>query len=121
MTDSRLADKFVIRLPDGMRDQIKAEASRAFISMNPWIVQAIAEKLDRDKRANVAVDALVEQSGRAKVASSELRPAVIMRIVHKENEVMEPEILATNGPFDDLAHGTELRMYAGAQASTLTS
>lgn len=58
MTSSRTADKFVIRLPDGMRDQMAAAADGQHISMNTFAIQAIAEKLDRDKRMQVLVDEL---------------------------------------------------------------
>lgn len=47
--DSRLADKFVVRLPDGIRDQIATQAKRGHQSMNAWICQAVEEKLARDK------------------------------------------------------------------------
>lgn len=55
MSDSRTADKFVVRFPDGMRDQVAAAAGEVFTSMNTIIVQAIAEKLDRDKLQEIAL------------------------------------------------------------------
>lgn len=58
-TNSRDADKFVVRLPDGVRDQVQERAKPLYISMNSWILQAIDEKLDREHRAERAVDALV--------------------------------------------------------------
>lgn len=48
--NSRTADKFVIRLPDGMRDQVKAQAEDRFISMNGWVLQAIDEKLRSEQK-----------------------------------------------------------------------
>lgn len=59
MSTSRDADKFVIRLPDGIRDKVQARAKPKHISMNSWILQAIDEKLDRDQRAHLAVEAMV--------------------------------------------------------------
>lgn len=59
---SRTADKFVIRLPDGMRDDITKQAQASFTSMNTFVIQAIAEKLDRSNRAELAVDALEIQA-----------------------------------------------------------
>lgn len=56
--DSRSADKFVVRLPDGMRDQVAAAAAADDRSMNSLIVKAIREYLDRNERANVLLDAL---------------------------------------------------------------
>lgn len=38
---SRLADRFMIRLPDGWRDKIKAEAARNHRPMNSEILAAI--------------------------------------------------------------------------------
>ncbi|MFK0209345.1 Arc family DNA-binding protein [Agrobacterium tumefaciens] len=35
---SRESDKFMLRLPDGMRDRVKAEADQNFRSMNAEIV-----------------------------------------------------------------------------------
>ena len=39
---SRLADRFMIRLPDGWRDTIKKEAKASHHSMNSEILNAIA-------------------------------------------------------------------------------
>lgn len=39
-----LQDKFMLRLPDGMRDRIKAEADKHGRSMNAEIVSALEEK-----------------------------------------------------------------------------
>ena len=55
MSDSRTADKFVVRFPDGMRDQVAAAAGEVFTSMNTFVIQAIAEKLDRDKLQEIAL------------------------------------------------------------------
>ncbi|NSZ82927.1 Arc family DNA-binding protein [Agrobacterium tumefaciens] len=38
MSMSRESDKFMLRLPDGMRDRVKAEADQNFRSMNAEIV-----------------------------------------------------------------------------------
>lgn len=40
----RESDKFMLRLPDGMRDRIKAEADRNGRSMNAEIIAALHEK-----------------------------------------------------------------------------
>lgn len=58
---SRTADKFVVRMPDGMRPDVEARAASDFISMNSFVVQAIAEKLDRDKRQDLLLGALAAQ------------------------------------------------------------
>ncbi|RNF67743.1 Arc family DNA-binding protein [Pseudomonas putida] len=56
--DSRSADKFVVRLPDGMRDLVAAAADADDRSMNSLIVTAIRNELDGRARANALLDAL---------------------------------------------------------------
>lgn len=58
--DSRSADKFVVRLPDGMRDQVAAAADADDRSMNSLIVTAIRNELDGRNRANALLDALTQ-------------------------------------------------------------
>lgn len=59
---SREADKFVVRLPDGMRDQVAAAADADDRSMNSLIVTAIRNELDGRARANALLDALTNAS-----------------------------------------------------------
>lgn len=59
--DSRTADKFVVRMPDGMRDQVCDAAGEQFTSMNSFVVQAIAEKLGRQNRQAVVEPVQVRQ------------------------------------------------------------
>lgn len=56
--NSRNADKFVVRLPEGMRSRVTEQSDQAHISMNSWIVQAIEEKLNRALRQELLLDAL---------------------------------------------------------------
>ena len=56
--DSRTADKFVVRLPDGLRADIEAAASAADRSMNSVFVQAVRQYLDGQKRQTLLLDAL---------------------------------------------------------------
>lgn len=49
--NSRTADKFVVRMPDGVRDQVAGQCKTEHISMNSFVVQAIEEKLARDAGA----------------------------------------------------------------------
>lgn len=56
--DSRTADKFVVRLPDGMRDQVAAAADADDRSMNSLIITVIRNELDGRARANALLDAL---------------------------------------------------------------
>lgn len=46
--NSRTADKFVVRLPDGVREQVAQQCRTEHISMNSYVVQAVEEKLARD-------------------------------------------------------------------------
>lgn len=55
---SRDADKFVVRLPDGMRDQVAIAANADDRSMNSLIVKAIREYLDHNARVSALLDAL---------------------------------------------------------------
>lgn len=56
---SRDADKFVVRLPDGMRDQVAAAAAADDRSMNSLIVKALREYLDMQQRQQVLLGALM--------------------------------------------------------------
>ena len=47
----RESEKFVIRLPDGMRDRIKASADANNRSMNAEIVSRLADSLDEKQTA----------------------------------------------------------------------
>ncbi|WP_349616960.1 Arc family DNA-binding protein [Azotobacter salinestris] len=61
MTNSRQADKFVVRLPDGMRDQIDDAAVAQRTSMNHIIVKALENYLDGQQRQKILLDALSEK------------------------------------------------------------
>lgn len=63
---SRDADKFVIRLPDGLREALGEEAANTFQSMNNYIICAILEKMDRTRRQDLLLDVLVDAVERAK-------------------------------------------------------
>ena len=56
--DSRTADKFVARLPDGLRGQIEEAALRFDRSMNSIIIQAVKQYLDGQRRQELLLDAL---------------------------------------------------------------
>lgn len=59
-------DKFVVRMPEGMRDAVESRAAEQHASMNAFVCQAIEEKLDRVQRAELAVKALVLVAGTEK-------------------------------------------------------
>ena len=56
--DSRTADKFVVRLPDGLRGEIEVAASAADRSMNSVFIQAVRQYLDSQNRQQILLDAL---------------------------------------------------------------
>ena len=56
--DSRTADKFVVRLPEGLRSQIEVAANSSDRSMNGLVVQALKQYLDAQNRQEVLLNAL---------------------------------------------------------------
>lgn len=75
---SRITDKFVVRLPEGVHQQISEQAAENYQSMNGWIVQAVKEKLERAQREELLLDALqaaVKAHGAAKATKRVEEPA----------------------------------------------
>ncbi|WP_296257686.1 MULTISPECIES: Arc family DNA-binding protein [unclassified Pseudomonas] len=60
--DSRLP-KFVVRLPDGLRDEVEAAADAADTSMNTIFVRAIRQYLDKQNRQDLLLEALAKAAG----------------------------------------------------------
>lgn len=60
---SRDMDKFVVRLPDGLRAEVEAEAKRDSRSMNSLIVVALREYLHGQHRKHALLDALTAATG----------------------------------------------------------
>jgi hypothetical protein len=58
----QLEDKYIVRLPDGMRDSIKLAAAAAGQSMNTWIIRALLQSLDKDGAAGSASPLVGEDS-----------------------------------------------------------
>ncbi|SDT42708.1 Arc-like DNA binding domain-containing protein [Pseudomonas cedrina] len=56
--NSRTADKFVVRLPDGLRADIEAAANAGDRSMNSVFIQAVRQYLDGQNRQQILLDAL---------------------------------------------------------------
>lgn len=71
---SRDADKFVVRLPDGMRDQVAAAATADDRSMNSLIVKALREYLDMQQRQQVLLGALVLANQAQRQSALEQQP-----------------------------------------------
>ena len=56
--DSRTADKLVVRLPDGLRADIKTAANASDRSMNSVFIQALRQYLDGQNRQQILLDVL---------------------------------------------------------------
>jgi len=68
---SRTAEKFVIRLPDGMRRAIEELAATNHSSMNTEMVLALEAHLENQSRQKLLLDALQAQVIDAKVPARE--------------------------------------------------
>ncbi|QYM99543.1 Arc family DNA-binding protein [Pseudomonas protegens] len=71
--DSRTADKFVVRLPEGLRAQVEQSAGTSDTSMNTVFIQALRQYLDNQGRQQVLLDALAAAYVRAGEKEHELR------------------------------------------------
>ncbi|MFJ3121088.1 Arc family DNA-binding protein [Pseudomonas protegens] len=71
--DSRTADKFVVRLPDGLRAMVEQSASASDTSMNTVFIQALRQYLDNQGRQQVLIDALTAAYLRAGEREHSLR------------------------------------------------
>ncbi|EPO7926045.1 TPA: Arc family DNA-binding protein [Pseudomonas aeruginosa] len=60
---SRDMDKFAVRLPNGLRAEVEAEAKRDSRSMNSLIVVALREYLHGQRRKQALLDALTTAVG----------------------------------------------------------
>ncbi|WP_306108710.1 CopG family ribbon-helix-helix protein [Pseudomonas sp. Fl4BN1] len=56
--DSRTADKFVVRLPDGLRSRVEEAADQLDRSMNSVFIQALRQYLDNQNRQELLLEAL---------------------------------------------------------------
>ncbi|SEJ71762.1 Arc-like DNA binding domain-containing protein [Azotobacter beijerinckii] len=68
MADSRQLDKFIVRLPDGMRERITNAALTQHISMNSLVVKALENYLGDQRRQQILLDALSEKLERLEEA-----------------------------------------------------
>lgn len=72
-------DKFVLRLPNGMRDRIKAAADENGRSMNSEIVATLLERYPEDTDANAAfLRAVSSHMQKHSISSAELAATVGM-------------------------------------------
>lgn len=92
MGDSRTADKFVVRLPDGVRAQIEAVAAAQHIAMNTFMVQAAEEKLARGARQELLLDALEQAVTRATTTTPAQSRLIGWRTADYLMETADPKI-----------------------------
>lgn len=92
MANSRTADKFVVRLPDGVRAQIEAEAESNHYSMNTFMVQAAEEKLAHGARQKLLLDALEQAVLRATTTTSAQPRLIGWRTADYLMETADPKI-----------------------------
>lgn len=96
---SRVADKFVVRFPDGMRDKIKEEADNNNRSMNSEVIARLEESLGKSPSWIPVIGMLVEykdklyQIGRFVNDNGELR--VTLRDFHEGRDKTVPIIDVT--------------------------
>lgn len=71
-TTSRTADKFVVRLPDGMRDRINEVARTNHRSMNSEIIERLERTLIEDETGILNVEQMEQLSKRCKDLEAQL-------------------------------------------------
>ncbi|CAI8775421.1 Arc family DNA-binding protein [Pseudomonas donghuensis] len=116
--DSRTADKFVVRLPDGMRDDIQAAADADDRSMNSVFIKGMREYLHGQQQKQVLLGALVLAGRLAPANTSEfdidehvklmadakryrwLRGRECIEDAHKDLQVLRGDTLFTGAELD---------------------
>lgn len=76
---SQQADKFVVRLPNGMRNRLTDAALAQHASMNTIFIQALEQFLDSQYRQQLLLDALAAQVNRLEQASAPAGSAQALR------------------------------------------
>lgn len=72
--NARTADKFVVRMPDGMRARIEQLAAEQHTSMNTEIVRAIEAHLDGQLRQSLLLDALEARLAQTPAVPQRIKP-----------------------------------------------
>lgn len=98
MPNSSTHPKFVVRMPDDLRDQVSAAADQADCSMNTVLVSAIREFLHGQQRKAVLLDALEQRL--ALVDTTCVNQ--IAREGESVNRTTEESSAATHAHIDDL-------------------
>lgn len=87
--DSRTADKFVIRMPDGLRERIAEVARASRRSMNSEILYRLASSLAEPgaESAEIAAEEVWTPHVGMLVETSAMEPAVIARFVMHDQQL----------------------------------
>ncbi|UHG99164.1 Arc family DNA-binding protein [Pseudomonas sp. 7-41] len=100
---SRTADKFVVRLPDGLRNEVQGAADYLDTSMNTVFVQAVRQYLDNQKRQQQLLDALAK----AVTGKEELDAVLHWRGKHtqaiRERDALQQRLTAADERADEWA------------------
>lgn len=115
--DSHTADKFVVRLPEGLRGQIEAAANTSDRSMNGIIVQAVKQYLDAQNRQELLLTALANAASSNTESVEMLKPQIDPRDLFIElnpTGASETELEMGNSGFvDGRTHADYLIFLAG--------
>lgn len=98
--DSRTADKFVVRLPDGLRAAIEAAANDDDRSMNSVFVKATRQYLDGQKRQQILLDALANTVTTPMMSAAAQGSSPYFRPLHL---ITENSVVAESMHIDDRA------------------
>lgn len=87
--DSRTADKFVIRMPDGLRDRIAEAASASLRSMNSEILYRLESSLAEPEAgpAEITAEEVWTPHVGMLVETPAMEPAVIARFVVRDRQL----------------------------------
>ncbi|PYD92667.1 Arc family DNA-binding protein [Pseudomonas syringae pv. pisi] len=72
---SRVADKFVVRLPDDMRSEVERAAASSDTSMNTVVIRALRLYLHGQERQELLLDALAKSAAHEAAKASQEQQA----------------------------------------------
>ena len=114
--NSRDADKFVVRLPDGMRDLVAAAAEADDRSMNSLMIKAVREYLDGQQRQQVLLGSLM-LAGRVNAAAQTIDPSDLFIAANPVGANPHELEKGRSGFVDHRTHADYLLFLAGYQAA----
>lgn len=91
-----LQDKFMLRLPDGMRDRLKDEARKSGRSLNAEIIHRLANSLDAPQFSDAALGLGEELDFNLMVAASFNKRSLHEEMVYRLKQSLAPERTVVN-------------------------